>query len=556
MTKEMQSTLKPRLVVIGLDGATFDVIDPWVEQGHLPNIAELMATGTRGQLMSTVPAISPAAWAAFMTGQNPGKTGVSGFAQIKAGKYQLEFVNGGRMHGATMWGDMNRAGYTTGVLNVPMTYPPQPIDGFMVSGVDTPDTSVHFTHPAELAQELSEHLGEYIIDLRHDDRSGTRDDYDAVIRGIMHALKSRRGAVEYLLQRHPVDVFVAVFTAPDRAGHMLWHLNDTCHPMYNPELASRYGDAHLRVYQEIDTAIGVIRRAVPPHCTLVLLSDHGMGPLHKEFDLNRWLQKEGLLVRAGRAKQAFAGCVSAVVRKSWSVLPRRLKRAVRQRCPELRERTASMLGFTNVDWSRTKAFAIAEQVYINQQGVFPQGCVAPGEEYQRFREQLLAIRDPGCGETLLADVKLAEEVYNGPHLNVLGDLVAICKDHYSARLPIAETFHDFVAPPASIEGTSIVRTGGHRPNGIFIAAGPGIRTGHEIAGARIVDVAPSLLLLLGISAPENMDGECLGEMFTEDFLSAQQVEEVPEAARESRRSPYSEEEKEAIEKRLKDLGYM
>ena len=122
-----------KLLIIGIDGATLDLILPWVESEHLPTIGRLIKSGVHGDLASTLPPVTSPAWPTFMTGCNPGKHGVFDFIQPTGSDFSL--VNATKIKQPTIWQRLSSAGYRVGVLNVPVTYPPKPLNGFMISGI-------------------------------------------------------------------------------------------------------------------------------------------------------------------------------------------------------------------------------------------------------------------------------------------------------------------------------------------------------------------------------------------------------------------------------------
>ncbi|PYK24434.1 MAG: phosphodiesterase, partial [Verrucomicrobia bacterium] len=149
----------PKVVVIGLDAATWTVIRPWMAEGKMPNLAKLMKAGVSGTLESILPPITPPAWTSFMTGKNPGKHGIFHFVETEHGGYAMNYANATSRRSPTVWKLLNNAGYSVGTMNIPFTYPPEPLNGFQISGMDTPSETSPFIHPPELREELVKHLG-------------------------------------------------------------------------------------------------------------------------------------------------------------------------------------------------------------------------------------------------------------------------------------------------------------------------------------------------------------------------------------------------------------
>ena len=154
-------------MIVGLDAATWDLAAPWVAEGHMPNLARVMSEGTSGKFQSVLPPITPPAWTSFTTGKNPGKHGIFHFMETKPDSYALSYTNATSRRTRTVWKILNEAGITTGICNIPFTYPPEPLRGYQTSGMDTPSEKSAFVHPPELREELEKMLGKPLhLDVR------------------------------------------------------------------------------------------------------------------------------------------------------------------------------------------------------------------------------------------------------------------------------------------------------------------------------------------------------------------------------------------------------
>src|ERR1700745_805664 len=138
---------EPKIVIIGLDSATGDLIRPWADQGLLPNLRKISENGVSGELESAIPPLTPPAWTSFMTGKNPGKHGIFHFLEPQPGSYAMRYANAGSRRSPTIWQLLSSAGRNVGTVNVPFTYPPEQIQGFQISGMDTPSEKSPFIHP-------------------------------------------------------------------------------------------------------------------------------------------------------------------------------------------------------------------------------------------------------------------------------------------------------------------------------------------------------------------------------------------------------------------------
>src|SRR5512137_182448 len=269
-----------KLLIIGLDGATFDLIKPWAAEGKLPTLAKLTQDGVTGDLESTLPPVTSPAWPTFMTGKNPGKHGVFDFIRPRAGTFDM--VNASQIKGKLLWEILSEAGYSVGVLNVPITYPPRKVDGYLVPGLLSPDQG-KTVYPPDLLKPYEAELGKYRLTPNVQYKPGNEDEFIADLHDLIDT--QLRYALR-LMKDHPTDVLMLHFLATDNGSHALWRFMDQTHPRHEAALFARYGHALLEVYQHLDRAVGEVNSAISnPHSTIVM-SDHGFGPLHRTINLN------------------------------------------------------------------------------------------------------------------------------------------------------------------------------------------------------------------------------------------------------------------------------
>ncbi len=505
-----------RVFLLGLDGATFDLIDPWIKEAKLPNFARIVEEGVKGELISVTPPTSPGAWTSIATGKNPGKHGLFDWRVRRENSYDLIPVSAANRHGQTLWDILSENNLKVGLLNVPMTYPPEMINGFMVSGLDTPSEQEVFTYPPDLYHELLANCGGYVIDTRYKARGG-REEWLAEIEAMVRA---REGALRYLMKKYPCDFLMAVFLFPDRLQHRLWHCVDPSHPAYSPAMAEKYGGVLLEFYQMADRLLGELFEQMDENTTLFIVSDHGFGPVHKLIFVNKFLENLGLL--------------------------------------EIK-RDASP---PKIDWPHTRAYAFGYHgsIYLNLRGREPEGVVRPGQEYEELREQIIealkSFVDPETGKPIVGTIYKREQVYFGPYVNRAPDVLFQPAEDTPYR--VFDGFNYIGAPDLPlIVANPAPGTGGHRLNGIFLAWGKHIRPGQALTEASVVDVAPTILYLMGQPIPDDMDGRVLKEMFGPELL-ARPVEYVPAPALEEElaESVYSDEDIAKISERLRSLGYI
>jgi len=566
----------PKVVVIGLDAATWTVIRPCMAEGKMPNLAKLMKAGVSGTLESILPPITPPAWTSFMTGKNPGKHGIFHFVETEYGGYAMKYANATSRRSPTVWKLLNNAGYSVGTMNIPFTYPPEPLNGFQISGMDTPSETSPFIHPPELREELVKHLGGIQLDLRFLGAMSTDERRNQVLAEMEQMDNQWTKAALYLLENHPQDVMMFVFMSIDTVQHYFWQHMDKGHFLHDLKLAPKFGDAVRKVYERLDAAAGQIIDRLPPETTLFVVSDHGGGPVvDRTIFLNRYLAQLGLLNYDEKTTSGIRRLGKKLLRVSFSALRSTLTSRQKSRLamlfPKIRQKSEmAYSSFTSIDWSRTKAYcsevlASPPCIWINLKGVKPQGIVDPGDYDALVAfiiEKLAELKDPRSGKPVINRVYRRNEIFHGPFSREGADLVLDwwSEDSLFSSQP---SFPEDTGKPALIirehRPSETSEWGGtHRLNGILIGRGSGFKSGAEIANARLIDIAPTLLHLLGVPVPEDMDGKVLASAFQPDFLLARPIRSGAASGTSAtdRPSGYTDEEAAKVEERLQALGYL
>ncbi len=547
-----------RAIVLGLDGATFDVLLPRIERGQMPNLAALLGEGMWGGLQSTTPPFSAQAWVSLATGKNQARHGVVDFWErspsLDPGE-RRSFATSRLIHGETMWQTAGRLGLRVGVVNVPVTYPPVAVNGYLVTGLLTPQGRDDFAYPPALREEILARIHDYNPDPF--DPLGARTQQ---AREIGSWMEKHETVGRFLMDREPADLFFSVIQALDFLQHLFW--NDVVGVPGRDRLASLISSC----FQRVDEIIGHRLQMLDGRTFLFLVSDHGFGPASKWFHVNRFLLARGLLTLG----ESDGGVVSVSLARlgltpqTFRALIRRLdllglRRHVGRLTRVTLGRQLESKLLPPIDWSRTKAVSgspATEGVFVNVRAGENQGIVEPGEEYEALREQLiaelLALRDPETGQSVVTAVHRREDIYEGPFLEFLPDLVFDLGDGpylASDALVASNILEDL--PADHLQGR-------HRSSGVFAAVGPGIRECGRIEGARIIDVAPTVLYSLGLPIPGDMDGRPLLEIFHEEHRARHPVEYAsPELPGEPAPAPsYDEDDAAEMERRLRGLGYV
>lgn len=553
-----------RVLVIGLDGATLDLIEPWVEEGKLPNFAKLMREGSYGRLESTLPPHTPVAWTSFMTGMNAGKHGIFDYLTRESGSYKFNPVNASYRRAKPVWTLVSESGGKVGVINVPMTYPPDKVEGFMISGMDTPGTDVVFTYPPDFLGEIERRFGKYIIDtpIYPHDKVNT----PKFVREISKLADYRSKITLDLMHKHPWNLFIVVFVTPDRIQHDFWKYIDPAHPDCHSLKSQQFAFAIYDVYAQLDDILGRIMKQVDDDVNIIIMSDHGAGSCYQIIQLNEWLKAKGYLKYKeglGKRKKDILTKINNRILEMRGMIPKWLRRGFKSLWVSRQDSVLSDSLNLFLDWKATKAYAegTVGNIRINLEGREPEGTVAPGKDYEQLREELMVglkeLKDPQTGKRVIKGVYTREELYSGDQMNDLPDLIAVSEDGYRCvgnlkRLGI------------KADDRTIFRrdywSGDHRIDGTLILYGPDIKSGYGIENAGIMDIAPTVLYLLGLPVPKEMDGQVLTLALEEDYLRHQPIR-FRDSEKEGRNgstevSDYSAEDGEKIMERLRSLGYL
>lgn len=551
-----------RVIIVGMDGATQQILQPLIAKGKLPTLAKIQREGVAGPLWSVTPPITPAAWSSFYTGKEPGKHGVYEFLYRRRDSYLKAPVNFSSIRGRKFWNYADEAGLRTCLFNLPLLYPTQPIHGVAISGLLTPDHVRDFAQPPGILEEIEEKVGRpYVLSAGAVYKKGN---VGRILDEFHRVLDYHIRSGLYLFEKEPWDIFFGHLMVTDSMQHELWHVLDPSHSAHDPAEAAEHMPRIEAIYERIDREfLAPLVERVDDETSLVVMSDHGFGGIERIIYMNMWLLEKGYIT------WSRDGWTQA---KAWmhrrGVTPKNLFRILRalglgslrdKVSLEARERWINR-GFMNIrraDWSRTKAYSMGNilgMVYLNVKGREPIGCVEPGEEFERVRDQLMAeLRAATCpytGKPLFSKIEKGEDVYRGAYAKYAPDVVCTPADW---RYQVFG-YQDF-ASNRFVESYSEM-TGHHRPDGILFGLGPRFAAGKWVEEARLMDLAPTILHLVGLPVPSDMDGRVLEEIFSDDGWSYPELLAVDESAEiETAAVELSESDQRVVMERLKALGY-
>lgn len=550
-----------RVMIIGLDGASLNVVLPFAQKGIMPYMKHVIDRGAVGPLRSVTPPVTGPAWASFLTGKQPGKHGLYDFVKCVPGHVTRKPVNYTDIKSPTLLSLVGNAkGKSVCSFNVPITFPPPAINGIVVTGMLTPDTQVEFTYPAELKNKLQAKYGPYILDVfwqRFSDSTAEK-----FVQQLMDYERQKLAIAKDLFLERPWDLFMAVFTGTDRIQHALWHVIEAI--VEGKTLSP--GEERLKplvkgYYRLLDEGIADLIEASDDDTIIFFMSDHGFGPLRKKFYINSWLRKEGLLhydlVQARRNTRKIS--LKRAIKQHLMRLPGLGQLLTRPVFLPLKGRMQTYQFLDLIDWSRTQAFSASnteQGIYVNLKGRQPHGVVNPGKDYETLRCQIIdmlcGIIDPSDGQPLVSHIYKKEDIYIGPYTESAPDIVFFLKN--GECLADVRLFDELWQETSWITGR-----GTHRQDGLFIAYGKGIRKDISVK-ASITDLVPIVLYLLEIPIPHEVDGVLPISIFKEDFLQlrAPHYETLTAAKEETVDEVFSftDEEEKKIFQKLKGLGYM
>ncbi len=511
------------MYVFGLDGVPPELVDAGIDAGRLPNFERMRAEGTDGTTRSTVPPLSMIAWSSFATGRNPGNHGVYNFMLKDAGGYDTEFVTADtlREQSVPVWEYLDAEGLRSGVMNVMPGYPPSRTAGFHISDNITTPPSGSYAYPDELEADIEDRVGEYDVDPYESYDDGTDEGNLGDLLDTFFEIERKRIAVAKLLvEEYPAAFYSLVFSGPDNVLHVLGHVLNEDHPKHDPGVAARHRDKPLELLELYDDFLGWVMDEIGDDDTLMVLSDHGHGPIYQTINLNSWLYSAGYLDLESRPwtrlKQFGYNHIYDAVETVMSELNlfSKLKMGVARTSgdgsgPDLAELLT--ISRKDIDWNRTAAFTVASggQIYLNTDD-HDEGAISPGnydEIRDRLRDQLLAIEHPERGDRVIDSVLYGEDVYGDAFADTRPDLVCMPAPGYQIQYPqTMKTNRVFGEPPKTGSHTSM-----NEMNGIFYAWGGPVKNESGVT-VDLTDFAPTACSLLDVPVPEEMDGDVRGDV--------------------------------------------
>jgi predicted AlkP superfamily phosphohydrolase/phosphomutase len=513
------SKCKSKLMIIGLDGATFNVLMPWIKQNKLPTIAKIMQEGTISDLESTIPPITPVAWKSFMTGKNPGSHGTYDFYSIKPGTYERGLAMKFKRRSRTLWNVLSNNGKKCCIFNVPHTYPPEKVNGCLVSGFLSPGLESEFTYPREFKNKLLKEIPEYRMHERVP-YSETDIGRERFLKEVFDITDVHARAAKFIMNEFNWDFFMMYFKQTDSIAHFFWKYMDKTHPLYDESAHGKYGTKILELYQKIDEIILSILKNLDDNTNIILMSDHGFGPHYGNFYINNWLLKNGYLrIKSSinsylKSMMASIGFTPESLVKTLSNIGINVSKYKFDRKISFEKKSKLLkklfLSLNDIDWNNSTAFSMGYYgpIYINLKNKFPKGNVSKGAEYDKIRKEiknkLLNVKQSRESKNIVDNVWFKEELYDGEYLDEAPDIVLSINNFSYASSALFEfgsnrMFSRPITP----------KSGDHSLYGILMMRGPNIKENHRLRNAKIIDLFPTILHLLDCKLPNDVDGRVL-----------------------------------------------
>jgi len=505
-----------RTVIFGVDGLTFRILRPLIERGDLPNFARLQREGVSAECLSTIPPLTPAAWMSIATGLKPAKHGVFDFWEFDTGSPKARSITH-RKGGKAIWNILSEYGKRVIVMNVPLTYPAEAVNGIMVSGLMTPGASSPFTFPAAFRDELFQAVPNYCIDLSFQNIP-LKQWYDEV----MKMTEQRMRLQEYLLSGHEWDFAFLCYVGPDRLQHRLWG-----------ELMTFSHEA-TRYFRLLDDALGRVLNRLTAEDMLFVVSDHGFVGAKQWFYINEYLRRRQLLDAGSSPDQSqrlVIGPVREVARKLRLLgLARRTRKKYQERfdrrtADERREEFHQPF-FNEVDWSAVRACVLSSSAFNGGSADIVFSSDITPADVEELKQAIEAERHPRTGAPLARAVYATKDLGDGPFLPPVEHLIVI---------PCAGTTFHLGTGRRNLWEMLDETKGIHEAEGVFFAWGAGIRQGVRVEPLQIYDLVPTLLHSLDIHAGEPFDGRVAREIFVEPQAGYERAAAESLVARKVRR---------------------
>jgi len=533
-----------KVLIIGLDAATWDVFDDFLLDNHMPNLNRLKRQGYSGILQSTEPPTTPTGWTTILTGCSPATHSITGFQKYSFKEDSLSILNSTDCRVPNMWQELSHQGYKVASINVPWTYPCPEVNGIIVAGFGCPGPQSQFTYPDSFKDELLRSIPDYTIVAKcgwsaKDSFEKFGQYIELIERGFQHRLETAR----LVSKKVDWDAMMVQFHEIDSIQHCMWdYLGNGSRDKYPQER-----DRLFKMFERLDKAIeGLLDCSTTGELLVVVVSDHGAGRLIGDIRPNILLHDWGYL--------KFKGPFSRIASRQLRRLRRNLHLAVHK------QKKIDRFGMKqprelNIDWKKTKAMvlhtAINGYLYLNPKTRHLQSESQYNAVIEDLKKRFSQVQNHVSKKPLFRQVATSAELY-GREKSVsehVGDLILIPEPGYETRTSTSTRKGYLYFTPDDLP------LGTHRPEGIYLLSGSGAKAVTN-KQAEMVDIAPTVYAALGAKLPPYLDGKVLNEAFVEGLDVKYSEHEDKVRLKTVEKRALSPEEQAAISKHLSDLGYL
>jgi predicted AlkP superfamily phosphohydrolase/phosphomutase len=520
--------------LIGVDAGSASLVREWAAAGVLPTFQRLLNEGLVGDTRSVEGFFVGSTWPSLYTGVTPAHHGITSLVQLRPGSYELfRCYTGEFIKREPFWNYLSRAGRRVAICDVPLSGVSEGLNGIQTVEWGSHDANYGFrTWPPRLARQITSRFGSHPLSASCDHDHRSPQEFRALAARLVEGVRRKTALTRFLLGQGGWDFFTQVFTEGHCAGHQCWHLCDPRHPGYDPRVSSVAGDPIRDVYVAIDRAVGDLLAAAGEDCLVLVLLSHGMCHRYgSQFLLPDILIRLGLAVPAGATLTAGTGrppAVERLLQSGWRHTPERVKAWLRPFREQLRDwrDPGDSLPRWSLDPRLSRCFLVDNGlavggIRLNLQGREPHGLVAPGPDEIAVSRQLAhdleAIRNLDTARPVIRRVQRTAELFQGEYLGLLPDILVAWSDEApvgsaTVGAGAGATVRLGSEQIGTLEGTNrYCRTGDHRPEGLFIATGPGLTSGRLSQTVSVLDFAPTLTACLGVDLPIS-DGQLIPEL--------------------------------------------
>ena len=528
-----------RTLLIGLDGATWDVLNPLIQDGTLPNIKRIIEEGVSGELRSIIPPVTGPSWLAMAAGLNPGKIGVFDFIKTDKDDFALSPITSNDFKGKALWDILIKENKRSCILNFPMLYPPYEINGVMLCGLGCED-SKNMSCPRGYFESVIKKLGDYKLKVPYNLPKYINNEY-LFFHDVEKILKQYQEVLSKILENEKFDLLFFIFSVTDFVLHYTWKYWDKSHFAYRDD--SKIQEMIRQFWEKIDSLIGYIYGySIKNHSRLLLVSDHGFGKQDEIFRINSWLIQKGFL----KLKRRRA--ILETIKKKIGMIVKKVDKIFGK---DFYTQMKSTVGINKSDFFKQfnlkKSSAIAGIHSDVVSGIY----IIGSSDREKVKNNILhEIKEEESIVNIKTNALLSTEIYSGRYTAGAPDILLYIDD-FRCSMNATDLNQNYYEANRNLYPN---KSGTHRLNGIFVAVGPGIRKDTRLNSASILDICPTVLYLMGAKIPYHLDGKVLKDIFTDDFVK--ENEAVFFINEEVKTDDKCHSDSKKIIKNLESLGYM